>query len=180
MTCFYGKGTHSGYKAATATQAKQLSLVSSYNKPFTGKVFYLDLPSNKTAESLESDIKELGGVRGFRFLGCIDDIKRFEISKNIVIILFHVFPTQTVEKFFSKEIKYLVSNKKEARYVNCLRQPSPVPSRDSGQSSSHPGSNLHKPCSHGDNVKGRSLNQTDTVSCVYKPIKQKCPHVSRM
>uniref|UniRef100_A0A3Q3Q3J1 Uncharacterized protein n=1 Tax=Monopterus albus TaxID=43700 RepID=A0A3Q3Q3J1_MONAL len=32
-------------------------------KPFAGKVFYLDLPSNRTAEKLESDIKELGGVR---------------------------------------------------------------------------------------------------------------------
>uniref|UniRef100_H3BVV2 BRCT domain-containing protein n=1 Tax=Tetraodon nigroviridis TaxID=99883 RepID=H3BVV2_TETNG len=96
-------------------------------KPLTGKVFYLDLPSNKTTESLESDIKELGG---------------------------------TVEKFFSKEIKYLVSNKKEARYVNCLRQPSPVPSPDPGQSSSHPGSKLNKPCSRGDNLfasRGKSL-----------------------
>lgn len=108
-------------------------------------------------------------------------LKGLKSLKNIVIILlFHVFLTQTVEKFFSKEIKYLVSNKKEARYVNCLRQTSPVPSPDSGQCLSHPVSNLHKPCSHGDNVKGRSLNQTDTVSCVYKPIKQKCPHVSRM
>lgn len=74
-----------------------------------------------------------------------------------------MFP-QTVEKFFSKDIKYLVSNKKEARYVNDLRQTCPVPSPDSGQSSPHPGSNPHKPCSHGDNVKGRSLNPTDAVS----------------
>lgn len=56
--------------------------------------------------------------------------------------------------------------------MNCLRQTSPVPSPDSGHSSCYPGSNLHKPCSHGDNVKGRSLNQADTVSCVYKLIKQ--------
>lgn len=63
MTCFSGKGTHSEYKAATVTQAKPVSLVSPHITPFTGKVFYLDLPSNKTTESLESDIKELGGVR---------------------------------------------------------------------------------------------------------------------
>lgn len=94
------------------------------------------------------------------------------LKNTVIILLFHVFLSQTVEKFFSKEIKYLVSNKKEARYVNCLRQTSPVPSPDSGHSSCYPGSNLHKPCSHGDNVKGRSLNQADTVSCVYKPIKQ--------
>uniref|UniRef100_A0A3Q4AJR4 Protein DBF4 homolog A n=1 Tax=Mola mola TaxID=94237 RepID=A0A3Q4AJR4_MOLML len=90
-------------------------------QPLTGEVFYLDLPSNRITESLESDIKDLGG---------------------------------TVEKFFSKEIKYLVSNKKEARYVQCLRQSSPVPSPDSGQSSPHQTGN------HGDNFaasRGKSL-----------------------
>lgn len=48
--------------------------------------------------------------------------------------------------------------------MNGLRQTCRVPSPDSGQSSPHPGSNPHKPCSHGDNVKGRSLNPTDAVS----------------
>uniref|UniRef100_A0A3Q1H6S1 Protein DBF4 homolog A n=1 Tax=Anabas testudineus TaxID=64144 RepID=A0A3Q1H6S1_ANATE len=113
------------------SRAKPASNVSSsaHVKPFAGKVFFLDLPSNRTAEILESDIKELGGI---------------------------------VEKFFSKEIKYLVSNKKEARYVQCLRQDSPVPSPDSTQSSPHPRSNPHRPGSHGDNNKSRSQGQTDT------------------
>uniref|UniRef100_A0A668RZD4 Protein DBF4 homolog A n=1 Tax=Oreochromis aureus TaxID=47969 RepID=A0A668RZD4_OREAU len=111
----------------TLSQAKRTS-VPTQVKPFAGKVFYLDLPSNRAAETLESDIKQLGG---------------------------------TVEKFFSKDIKYLVSNKREARYVNCLRQDSPVPSPDSGPSSPYPCSNPHRPGSHGD-IKSRSQGQTDT------------------
>uniref|UniRef100_A0A665UK32 Protein DBF4 homolog A n=1 Tax=Echeneis naucrates TaxID=173247 RepID=A0A665UK32_ECHNA len=98
-------------------------------KPLVGKVFYLDLPSSRAAETLESDIKELGG---------------------------------TVEKFFSKEIKYLVTNKREARYVQYLRQDSPVPSPDSEQSSPHPCSNPRRPGSHADTVKSRSHGQADT------------------
>ncbi|XP_069551624.1 protein DBF4 homolog A [Brachyistius frenatus] len=113
------------------TQAKQTSQVPSPGlvKPFAGKVIYLDLPSNRATETLESDIKELGG---------------------------------TVEKFFSKEIRYLVSNKREARYVHCLRQDSPVPSPDSGQSSPQPRSNSHRPVSRWDNLKNRPQAQTDT------------------
>ncbi|KAM9353071.1 protein DBF4 homolog A [Symphorus nematophorus] len=123
-----GKGA--GDKA-TLSQAKPTTLVSSTAqvKPFAGKVFYLDLPSNRISETLESDIKELGG---------------------------------TVEKFFSKEIKYLVSNKREARYVHCLKQDSPVPSPDSGQSSPHPHSKPHRHGSHEDNIKSKSQGQTDT------------------
>ncbi|XP_056237028.1 protein DBF4 homolog A [Seriola aureovittata] len=125
-----GKGVNTGDKT-TLSQAKPTSRVSSstQSKPFAGRVFYLDLPSNRTAETLESDIKELGG---------------------------------TVEKFFSKEIKYLVSNKREAKYVQCLRQDTPVPSPDSGPSSPHPRSNPQRPGSHGDNIKNRSQGQADT------------------
>ncbi|XP_042346199.1 protein DBF4 homolog A [Plectropomus leopardus] len=124
-----GKSVSAGDKA-TLTQSKPTRVSSPAQvKPFAGKVFYLDLPSNRLAETLESDIKDLGG---------------------------------TVEKFFSKEIKYLVSNKREARYVQCLRQDSPVPSPDSGPSSPHPLSNQHRPSSHGDNVKSRSQGQMDT------------------
>ncbi|KAM6909661.1 protein DBF4 homolog A [Xenentodon cancila] len=125
------------------SQAKQ-TLASSYAqvRPFAGKVFFLDLPSNRTAETLESDIKELGG---------------------------------TIEKFFSKEIKYLVSNKCEAKYIHCLRKDSPVPSPDSGPSSPHPGSNPHK---HGESIKSRSLGQAETFvtsrgkSLVEKVVKE--------
>lgn len=62
--CLLGKGVGAGDKA-TLSQAKPTSLVSSpaQVRPFAGKVFYLDLPSNRVAERLESDIKELGGVR---------------------------------------------------------------------------------------------------------------------
>lgn len=62
---FLGKGGNTG---KTLSHAKHTSVVSSpaQVRPFAGKVFYLDLPSNRTAETLESDIKELGGVRNKR------------------------------------------------------------------------------------------------------------------
>ncbi|XP_054903843.1 protein DBF4 homolog A [Poeciliopsis prolifica] len=120
-----GKGVNAGEKTSVS-KAKQTS--SSQVKPFAGKVFYLDLQSNRTAETLESDIKQLGGI---------------------------------VEKFFSKEIKYLVSNKREAKHVHCLRQDSPVPSTDSGQSSPQPHSNPHCPTNHRDKTK--SQGQLDTM-----------------
>uniref|UniRef100_A0A667ZAC9 Protein DBF4 homolog A n=1 Tax=Myripristis murdjan TaxID=586833 RepID=A0A667ZAC9_9TELE len=118
---------------SSLTLAKPKSCVSypAQAKPFIGKVFYLDLPSNRKAESLENDIKDLGG---------------------------------TVEKFFSKEIKYLVSNKREAKYAQCLRRDSPVPSPDSGHSSPHPHLNTHRPRSQTDKLKCRTQGQTDTVS----------------
>uniref|UniRef100_A0A3Q2TJS2 DBF4-CDC7 kinase regulatory subunit n=1 Tax=Fundulus heteroclitus TaxID=8078 RepID=A0A3Q2TJS2_FUNHE len=119
------------FKKTSRSQAQQKSSVSflAQLKPLAGKVFYLDLQSNRTAETLESDIKLLGG---------------------------------TVEKFFSKEIKYLVSNKREAKHVHRLRQDSPVPSPDSGQSSPQP--NLHSPSNRVDSVKSRSPGQVDKVS----------------
>ncbi|XP_078394550.1 protein DBF4 homolog A isoform X2 [Cetorhinus maximus] len=69
-------------------------------KPFTGKVFYLDLPSNKHAESLEKDLENLGG---------------------------------TIEKFLSKDINYIISNRSEAKFVQTTGKNSPVPSPDSVQ-----------------------------------------------
>uniref|UniRef100_A0A3Q2PRW2 DBF4-CDC7 kinase regulatory subunit n=1 Tax=Fundulus heteroclitus TaxID=8078 RepID=A0A3Q2PRW2_FUNHE len=122
-----GKGVNVS-KKTSRSQAQQKSSVSflAQLKPLAGKVFYLDLQSNRTAETLESDIKLLGG---------------------------------TVEKFFSKEIKYLVSNKREAKHVHRLRQDSPVPSPDSGQSSPQP--NLHSPSNRVDSVKSRSPGQVD-------------------
>ncbi|XP_055661997.1 LOW QUALITY PROTEIN: protein DBF4 homolog A [Falco peregrinus] len=78
-------------------------------KPLTGKVFYLDIPSNVISEKIGRDLKELGG---------------------------------RVESFLSKDISYLVSNKKEAKFAPSLGQISPVPSPESahngGNSSPHP------------------------------------------
>ncbi|XP_074538682.1 protein DBF4 homolog A isoform X2 [Halichoeres trimaculatus] len=119
-----GKDHSTGGAKAKLSQTKPAQV-----KPFAGKLFYLDLPTNKTAERLEGDIRELGGM---------------------------------VEKFFSKEIKYLVSNKREARYVHCLRQDSRVPSPDSGPSSPHAHSNKHRPNCHGDTTKNKSQGQTET------------------
>ncbi len=44
------------------------------NKPFKGRIFYLDLPWNRKAQLLENDIKTLGGVSSH----CL-------LSKNIII-----------------------------------------------------------------------------------------------
>ncbi|KAF5907184.1 disintegrin and metalloproteinase domain-containing protein 22 isoform X1, partial [Clarias magur] len=80
---------------------------------------------------------------------------------------------KTVEKFFSKEIRYLVSNKPEARHVQRLIHDSPVPSPDSGLSSPHPGSRRD---SHGH--RGSSQGPADTVfvsrgkSLVEKVVKE--------
>ncbi|XP_051872574.1 protein DBF4 homolog A-like isoform X2 [Pristis pectinata] len=80
-------------------------------KPFTGKIFYLDLPSNKHTEKLEKDLQDLGG---------------------------------TIEKFLSKDINYIVSNRSEAKFAQTAGKNSPVPSPDSvqntGNTSPHPSS----------------------------------------
>lgn len=111
-------------------------------KPLTGKVFYLDIPSNVISEKLEKDLKELGG---------------------------------RVEGFLSKDISYLISNKKEAKFAQVLGQISPVPSPGSahtgGNSSPHPSSRR-------DRHDGNSFKMVDTVrlsrgkSLVEKAIKE--------
>lgn len=98
------------------------------NKPFKGRIFYLDLPWNRRTQTLENDIRNLGG---------------------------------TVEKFFSKEIKYLVSSKPEARYAQRLLLDSPAPSPDSGVSSPHPSSRRD---SHGHRGSSQGATDTATVS----------------
>ncbi|XP_049586901.1 protein DBF4 homolog A isoform X3 [Syngnathus scovelli] len=109
-------------------------------KPLAGKVFYLDLPSNRKAESLEKDIKHLGG---------------------------------NVDKFFSKDITYLVSNKRETKYVQCLRQDFPQ-----SASSPCPHSNQPQPDCGCDDAKNRSQGQADSfvTSCkrslVEKTVKE--------
>ncbi|KAJ6666701.1 hypothetical protein lerEdw1_020425 [Lerista edwardsae] len=111
-------------------------------KPLTGKVFYLDIPSNTLSEKIAKDLKELGG---------------------------------RVEGFLSKEISYLISNKKEAKFAQTLGQASPVPSPESlcngGNSSSHPSSRR-------DRHDGSSFKMANTVrlsrgkSLVEKAIKE--------
>ncbi|NWX17927.1 DBF4A protein, partial [Aegotheles bennettii] len=111
-------------------------------KPLTGKVFYLDIPSNVISEKIGKDLKELGG---------------------------------RVESFLSKDISYLVSNKKEAKFAPTLGQISPVPSpesaRNGGNSSPHPSNQK-------DRHDGSSFKIGDTVrmsrgkSLVEKAIKE--------
>ncbi|NXJ63028.1 DBF4A protein, partial [Rostratula benghalensis] len=111
-------------------------------KPLTGKVFYLDIPSNVISEKIGKDLKELGG---------------------------------RVESFLSKDISYLVSNKKEAKFATTLGQISPVPSPESahngGNTSPHPSNRKDQPDSS-------SFKIVDTVrmsrgkSLVEKAIKE--------
>ncbi|NXY12905.1 DBF4A protein, partial [Atrichornis clamosus] len=111
-------------------------------KPLTGKVFYLDIPSNVISEKLGKDLKELGG---------------------------------RVESFLSKDINYLVTNKKEAKFAPTRGQISPVPSPESthngGNGSSHPSNRK-------DRHDGSSFKIVDSVrmsrgkSLVEKAIKE--------
>ncbi|CAM4704024.1 unnamed protein product [Leuciscus chuanchicus] len=117
-----------GYNGASSKSKIKPASDALQNKPFKGRIFYLDLPWNMKTQLLENDIKTLGG---------------------------------TVEKFFSKEIKYLVSSKPEARYAQRLLPDSPAPSPDSGVSSPHPGSRRE---SH--RHRGSSQGVTDTTAAV--------------
>ncbi|KAM8810858.1 protein DBF4 homolog A [Eudromia elegans] len=111
-------------------------------KPLTGKVFYLDIPSNVVSEKLEKDLKDLGGK---------------------------------VEGFLSKDISYLISTKKEAKFAPTLSQISPVPSPESAQNG---GNNSPHPNSQRDRHDGSSFKTADAVrmsrgkSLVEKAIKE--------
>lgn len=111
-------------------------------KPLTGKVFYLDIPSNVISEKLGKDLKELGG---------------------------------RVESFLSKDINYLVTNKKEAKFAPTLGQISPVPSPESAPNG---GNGSPHPSSRKDRHDGSSFKIVDTVrmsrgrSLVEKAIKE--------
>ncbi|XP_023776059.1 protein DBF4 homolog A isoform X3 [Cyanistes caeruleus] len=111
-------------------------------KPLTGKVFYLDIPSNVISEKLGKDLKELGG---------------------------------RVESFLSKDINYLVTNKKEAKFASTLGQISPVPSPESA---SNGGNGSPHPSNRKDRPDGSSFKIVDTVrmsrgkSLVEKAIKE--------
>lgn len=59
---FYDFSSGKGVKTSAKTTVRQSKQTSVPVRPFAGKVFYLDLQSNRTAEILERDIKELGGV----------------------------------------------------------------------------------------------------------------------
>ncbi|NWH74478.1 DBF4A protein, partial [Piaya cayana] len=80
-----------------------------------------------------------------------------------------------VESFLSKDISYLVSNKKEAKFAPALGQISPVPSPEFAQSGGH--SSPH-PSNRKDRHDGSSFKRVDTVrmsrgkSLVEKAIKE--------
>ncbi|NXY55220.1 DBF4A protein, partial [Callaeas wilsoni] len=111
-------------------------------KPLTGKVFYLDIPSNVISEKLGKDLKELGG---------------------------------RVESFLSKDINYLVTNKKEAKFAPTLGQISPVPSPESAPNG---GNGSPHPSNRKDRHDASSFKTVDTVrmsrgkSLVEKAIKE--------
>ncbi|KAL2307343.1 hypothetical protein Nmel_000301, partial [Mimus melanotis] len=111
-------------------------------KPLTGKVFYLDIPSNVISEKLGKDLKELGG---------------------------------RVDSFLSKDINYLVTNKKEAKFAPTLGQISPVPSPESAPSG---GNGSPHPSNRKDRRDGSSFKIVDTIrmsrgkSLVEKAIKE--------
>ncbi|XP_062900225.1 protein DBF4 homolog A-like isoform X1 [Mobula hypostoma] len=97
-------------------------------KPFTGKIFYLDLPSNKHTENLEKDLQDLGG---------------------------------TIEKFLSKDINYIISNRSEAKFAQTPGKNSPVPSPDSVQNTVN--TSPH-PSSRRESYEGSSHRTLETIS----------------
>ncbi|NXI44821.1 DBF4A protein, partial [Galbula dea] len=106
-------------------------------KPLTGKVFYLDIPSNVIAEKIGKELRELGG---------------------------------RVESFLSKDISYLVSTKKEAKFAPALGQISPVPSPESaqagGNSSPHPSNQRDRhevPMSRGKSLVEKAIKEQDLI-----------------
>ncbi|XP_032933745.1 protein DBF4 homolog A isoform X2 [Catharus ustulatus] len=111
-------------------------------KPLTGKVFYLDIPSNVISEKLGKDLKELGG---------------------------------RVDSFLSKDINYLVTNKKEAKFAPALGQTSPVPSPESAPNG---GNGSPHPSNRKDRHDGSSFKTVDAIrmsrgkSLVEKAIKE--------
>ncbi|XP_050988207.1 protein DBF4 homolog A [Labeo rohita] len=117
-----------GHNSTSSKSKVKLTCDALQNKPFKGRIFYLDLPWNMKTQLLENDIKTLGG---------------------------------TVEKFFSKDIKYLVSSKPEARYAQRLLPDSPAPSPDSGVSSPHPSSRRE---SRGHRGSSQGVSETAAVS----------------
>ncbi|POI33042.1 hypothetical protein CIB84_003206, partial [Bambusicola thoracicus] len=117
-------------------------------KPLTGKVFYLDIPSNVIAEKIGKDLKELGG---------------------------------RVESFLSKDISYLVSSKKEAKFAPTLSQISPAPSPEAVCSG---GSSTPHPSNRKDRQGGSSFKAADAVrlsrgkSLAEKAIREQMQYIS--
>ncbi|KAM4027723.1 protein DBF4 homolog A [Anomaloglossus baeobatrachus] len=92
--------------------AKKLPNKGPKQKPFTGKVFYLDITSRVVAEKLEKDIKELGGtVEGF-------------LSKEISCLI-----TSKKEAKCAKSLKYQCS----------MPSPEPASGSSSARPSGHRG-----------------------------------------
>lgn len=70
-----------------------------------------------------------------------------------------------MEGFLSKDISYLISNKKEAKFAQSLGQISPVPSPESAHYGGN--SSLH-PSSRRDRDDRSSFKMADTVSFLIK------------
>nr|XP_023700293.1 protein DBF4 homolog A [Paramormyrops kingsleyae] len=77
------------------------------------------------------------------YLHLVSNKKAESLEKDITLL------GGTVEKFFSKDIKYLVSDKRDARFVRGLGRNSPVASPDSGHSSPLPRQRSPKGSSQG-------------------------------
>uniref|UniRef100_A0A6I8RBW0 Protein DBF4 homolog A n=1 Tax=Xenopus tropicalis TaxID=8364 RepID=A0A6I8RBW0_XENTR len=111
-------------------------------KPFSGKVFYLDLTSKLISEKLEKDIKELGGtVEGF-------------LSKEISYLI-----TSKKEAKCVKTLKYVCS------------VPSPEPAQNTGESSTSPG-NRRLPQEGNSSKKNEKSLVSRGKSLVKKAIKE--------
>jgi len=57
-----------GYNGASSKNKIKPASDTLLNKPFKGRIFYLDLPWNMKTQLLENDIKTLGGVSAVSYL----------------------------------------------------------------------------------------------------------------
>ncbi|XP_042821604.1 protein DBF4 homolog A isoform X2 [Panthera tigris] len=116
-------------------------------KPLGGKIFYIDLPSVTVSEKLQKDIQDLGGNSSSKI---IQKSTVYKASKKKTVL--YKTALTRVEEFLSKDISYLISNKKEAKFAQTLGRISPVPSPESAYTAettsphpSHDGSSFKSP-----------------------------------
>lgn len=76
-----------------------------------------------------------------------------------------------MESFLSKDINYLVTNKKEAKFASTLGQISPVPSPESAPNG---GNGSPHPSNRKDRHDGSSFKIVDTVSFLVLILQIKC------
>ncbi|XP_069715673.1 protein DBF4 homolog A isoform X3 [Phaenicophaeus curvirostris] len=132
----------------------------------------------KIKSSLKNVKKDLGKPEKLKYKPLTGKVFYLDITSNVISEKIGKDLKELggrVESFLSKDISYLVSNKKEAKFAPALGQISPVPSPEFAQNGGH--SSPH-PSNRKDRHDGSSFKRVDTVrmsrgkSLVEKAIKE--------